>query len=268
MASKIIMLGVGNAFATRCYNTCFIINDGTTMLLVDAGGGNGILRQVEDAGISFADIHDMFVTHCHTDHIIGAVWAIRKTIQLAKSGYSNARLTIHGHDKAISTVKALCELTLATKDKKIASEIITMHRIDDGETFTAGSIKLECFDIHSSKEKQFGFKATLPSGTTIACLGDEPFNELNRATVQGSDWLMHEAFCLYSDREKFKPYEKHHSTALDAGRNAKSLNVKNLIIYHTEDKAMSTRKASYMAEAAKAFDGRIFVPDDLETIVI
>ena len=37
----ITMLGTGNALATRCYNTCFVLHscDGT-VLMVDAGGGN------------------------------------------------------------------------------------------------------------------------------------------------------------------------------------------------------------------------------------
>ena len=46
---KLIMLGTGNAMVTRCYNTCFALQEGEDFLLVDAGGGNGILRQLQDA---------------------------------------------------------------------------------------------------------------------------------------------------------------------------------------------------------------------------
>lgn len=44
---KITMLGTGNALVTRCYNTCFVIDNGQDLLLVDAGGGNGVLSQLE-----------------------------------------------------------------------------------------------------------------------------------------------------------------------------------------------------------------------------
>lgn len=67
--TQIIMLGTGNAGVTRCYNTCFAIRTAENVLLVDAGGGNGILVQLEKAGIAIERIHDMFVTHAHTDHI-------------------------------------------------------------------------------------------------------------------------------------------------------------------------------------------------------
>ena len=74
--------------------------------------------------------------------------------------------------------------------------------------------------------------------------------------------MMCEAFCLYADRDEFKPYEKNHSTALDAGK----LAVKNLILYHTEEMTLSTRRDTYTREAAQNFKGRIVVPDDLEVI--
>ena len=46
MENEIIILGTGNAMVTRCYNTCFVVRSksGATMM-VDAGGGNGILRR-------------------------------------------------------------------------------------------------------------------------------------------------------------------------------------------------------------------------------
>ncbi len=52
----ITMLGTGNALATRCYNTCFTLHCKEKVMLVDAGGGNGILTQLERAGICREDI--------------------------------------------------------------------------------------------------------------------------------------------------------------------------------------------------------------------
>ena len=92
------------------------------------------------------------------------------------------------------------------------------------------------------------------------------FSYLCREYVEGSDWLLSEAFCLYEDRERFQPYEKNHSTVLDAARLAEELKVKNLILYHTEDKTLESRRKRYTAEAESVFHGRVFVPDDLEWI--
>ena len=43
---RLHVLGTGNAMVTRCYNTCFALQSDDGLLLVDAGGGNGILRQM------------------------------------------------------------------------------------------------------------------------------------------------------------------------------------------------------------------------------
>ena len=127
---------------------------------------------------------------------------------------------------------------------------------------------MQCFDILSTKEKQFGFRLELLGGKSLVCLGDEPYKEQNRSYVEHADWLLCEAFCLYADRDEFKPYEKHHSTALDAGRLAAQLGVKILLLYHTEDKTLSVRKEKYTQAAAQALKGNVHVPADLEKIVL
>ena len=42
--------------------------------------------------------------------------------------------------------------------------------------------------------------------------------------------------------------------------------MKNLLLYHTEDRNLAIRKEAYRAEALQHFTGQVFVPDDLETI--
>ena len=42
--------------------------------------------------------------------------------------------------------------------------------------------------------------------------------------------------------------------------------MRNLVLYHTEDKTLATRREKYTAEAATHFSGNIIVPDDLEQI--
>ena len=176
------------------------------------------------------------------------------------------KLHVYSHDKVMKVVSTIINMVLAKKQLEKVEERVAFHEIADGDTFTAGDIRLTCFDIRSTKEKQFGFKAELPGGGILACLGDEPYNAANRRYVEHARWMMCEAFCLYADRDVFKPYEKCHSTALDAGKLAAELEVENLILYHTEEKTLDTRRETYTREAAMNFKGRIIVPDDLEVI--
>ena len=76
---KLTILGTGNAAVCEYYNTCFAITDdtGDRHFLIDGGGGNRILKVLKDTNINVVDIHDIFVTHEHVDHILGIVWLIR-----------------------------------------------------------------------------------------------------------------------------------------------------------------------------------------------
>ena len=267
--TQITMLGTGNATVSQIYNTCFLLQTPGSLMLVDAGGGNGILAQLKKVNVQISDIHHLFVTHAHTDHVLGVIWVIRMVAQC--KGYEGL-LHVYGNDKVMKVIKTIIDMILAKKQLAKVAERVVFHQLEDGDCFEVGDMKLECFDIQSTKEKQFGFRAELPSSDesdrplVLACLGDEPYNELNRRYIVGTDWMMCEAFCLYADRDTFKPYEKCHSTALDAGKLAEELGVKNLILYHTEEKTLANRKENYTREAAENFKGRIFVPDDLEVI--
>ena len=269
ITNQITMLGTGNATVSQIYNTCFLLKTPSTLLLVDAGGGNGILAQLKKVNVLISDIHHLFVTHAHSDHVLGVIWVIRMVAQC--KGYEGL-LHVYGNDKVMKVIKTIIDMILAKKQLAKVAERVVFHQLEDGDCFEVGDMKLECFDIQSTKEKQFGFRAELPSSDesgkplVLACLGDEPYNEQNRRYIVGADWMMCEAFCLYADRDTFKPYEKCHSTALDAGKLAEELGVKNLILYHSEEKTLANRKENYTREAAENFKGRIFVPDDLEVI--
>ena len=268
METKLTMLGTGNAMAVNCYNTCFTLEAGEGTLLVDAGGGNGILRQLRDAKIPAENIRAMYLTHGHSDHILGAIWMVRKISQMMENGTYSGAFHIYGHEKVISMLETFCTMTVPGRLMKRWGKDIEIHVVEDRQRFSVCGMELTAFDIHSTKEKQFGFYAVLPHGKTLCCLGDEPFSESCQDMAAGCDWLLSEAFCLSGMADRFRPYEKHHSTALDAGRVARDLGVRTLLLYHTEDETLKNRKETYTAEAKESFPGRVLVPEDLESYSI
>ncbi|MGN0204248.1 MAG: MBL fold metallo-hydrolase [Coprococcus sp.] len=263
---KLIMLGTGNALVTRCYNTCFAIQDDDEYFLVDAGGGNGILRQLDEAGISLDRIHHIFLTHEHTDHLLGMIWMIRMIATRMRKEEYEGDLYIYCHSDLVDTVRTIANLTLPKKFTWLFDHRILFVPLYNGDTRHILDYDVTFFDIFSTKAKQYGFTMVLKNGERLTCAGDEPLNEKCFGYAQGSSWLLHEAFCLYSQQEQYKPYEKHHSTVREACELAEYLEIPNLVLYHTEDDNISRRKALYMAEGRLYYHGNLFVPDDLECI--
>lgn len=268
VSMELIMLGTGNASVTRCYNTCYVYRAGEKYFLIDAGGGNGILTQLERADLSLQNLTGMYLTHGHTDHLLGAVWIVRMVAAAMHAGIRTEKLRIYGHEKVLHMLQTICSMCLQAKFNKYLGNEIELKVLEDGECFSELGIQFTVFDIGSVKEKQFGYRALLPDGQTIACTGDEPFHIENEAYVKGADWLLTEAFCLYEDREQFRPYEKQHSTVKDTAELAEQLKVGHLLLYHTEDKTLEQRKTRYTEEAVQFFSGKVYVPEDLERIIL
>ena len=220
---RLTALGTGNAAVTRCYNTCFLLDLPQGYLLCDAGGGNGILSQLEKAGVDLAQIHHLILTHAHSDHLLGAVWVVRMVAAAMNAGRYEGELTIWCDP---SVREGLCQMARITLQKKMTDRLgdrILFHDISDGQTDTILGRKVTFFDIHSTKMKQMGFTMELAGGGKLCCLGDEPYNPACAAYVGGADWLLCEAFCLYEDRERFKPIRKaplHRQGCLRAGAGA------------------------------------------------
>ena len=97
-------------------------------------------------------------------------------------------------------------------------------------------------------------------GTKVSFPGDEPYRE------SLYEFVLHEAFCVYDERDIFKPYEKHHSTVKDACELAQTLHIPNLVLWHTEDKDMKHRQGKYLAEGKQYYDGKLYIPEDFDVL--
>lgn len=137
--------------------------------------------------------------------------------------------------------------------------------LDDCDKHTINGIDFEFFDIQARGTKQFGFECNL-NDNRIVFLGDETLNPILSERVKNADYVMHEAFCLDQEENIFHAYEKNHSTALSSAKVMECLNVKNLILYHTEE-SHHNKKELYSKEAESVFSGNVIVPDDMEEII-
>ena len=220
----------------------------------------------EKVGINWKDVKHIFVTHKHIDHLLGMIWMIRLICQNMAAGKYEGEAYIYGHEEVIEMLETICKMLLQSKQTKYINDRLHLVVVNDGQTKEIIGKKVTFFDIHSTKAKQFGYMMELDENRKLTCCGDETYNEANEKYALKSDYLLHEAFCLYNQADIFHPYEKHHSTVKDACQLAEKLKVKNVVLYHSEDQNIENRKELYTKEGKAYFSGKIYVPNDLETI--
>ena len=265
---KLIFLGTGHALAYHCYTTCLALTDGERTFVTDGGGGNGVFMQMERANMRPDEVTDLFISHAHTDHLIGAIWLVRVIgHQFDRSGRTTP-LHVYGHASVLETFRTICNLLVGGQVLSHFDKDIIFHAVESGDTHTIGQWQVTFFDTGAAKTTQYGWRATLENGKTLVFLGDEPLTDVGLPYAKNADYLVHEAMCLEADADKYHPHRIHHSSVVDAANNATRAGAKHLILFHAEDKDLDTRKARYTAEAAAHFDGPVDAPDDLDVFIL
>lgn len=266
---KITILGTGHGTATKCYNTCFALSKNGEYFLVDAGGGNGILNQLESAKISNDKIQAMFVSHTHTDHIMGAVWVIRVIGRKYLVEDYNKEFYIYGNNEVIEAIRQICDAVLPEKFNQLFDDKIKLVEVDTGDSIEILENKVTFFDINAKKVKQTGFSMWINDKEKFTFIGDEVCSETTEEYVENSKWLFADAYMAGEEAEIYNPIKRHHhSTVKFTASLCQRLNVKNVILSHTIDTNLENRKKTFTEDAQKYFSGNIFVPDDLENIEI
>ena len=168
--------------------------------MVDAGGGNGILKILTNMQVPLEHIHHIFVTHAHTDHVLGIGRMVRMIAKMKKDQYVGDA-HIYCHSELIETIRTLCRLTIQDKFYNMIGNRIHLEEVKDGETRHILSYDVDILRYPLHEVKTVRIHATLNNGRKLTCAGDEPYNPVcERSMSAVSDWLLHEAFCLYAER--------------------------------------------------------------------
>lgn len=263
--SKLIMLGTGAGFNKYFYNTCFVINHNDKNFLIDAGGSQEISYRLLEKNIELTEIHDIFISHSHTDHILGLIWLFK-----AFSAFGVFRkiqkLNIYCNQSVCDAIKGICKYTLPQRHIEKLQKCLNFIIIKPGDKLNIIGLDFSFFDSFDEGNNLTCFE-TIIDGKSLVFLGDATCNNKNYDILKKKDYVMHEAFCLDKDADIYKPYEKHHSTVKSICESLKDFNIKNLILYHTVDDYKDSRKKEYLEEVKMCdYKGNVIVPEDMEEI--
>ena len=265
--NKLIMLGIGNGGTLDLYNTCFVIQNDNGNFLVDTGGSIEIIKRLKNIDININEIKHIFISHSHTDHILGFIWMLKKIGVDVVNGKIKNKINVYCNDVVYEAIIEVSKYVISEKILKSAFSVINFHVLNNEEEVQINGINYKFFDINAKGTKQFGFECII-NGKKLTFLGDETIKIQLYERIRNVDYVMHEAFCLDSEESIFHAYQKNHSTVKSACEIMNILDVKNLILYHTEESHGIERKKLYTQEALEVFRGNVYVPDEYEIIEI
>lgn len=264
---KIIMIGTGNGGTMNLYNTCFVIQNENGNFLIDTGGSIEIIKRLNQVDIDYKSIRHIFISHSHTDHILGIFWLFKKISIDVMNGDIKEKINLYCNDVVYQAIREVEKYILPDKLIDAIYSIVDFKVLNDGDKYNINGVNYTFFDIQAKGTKQFGFECSL-NNKKLAFLGDETLNPNLYDRIKSFDYVMHEAFCLDSEENIFHAYEKNHSTTKSVSEVMNKLDIRNLILYYTEESHKDERKKLYIEEAQSYFNGNVIVPNDLEIIEI
>lgn len=127
------MLGVGNGGTEQLYNTCFVIQNEKGNFLVDTGGSIEIIPRLRKVGIDYISLRHIFISHSHTDHVLGLFWLFKKISRDAMHGLIKDKINVYCNDVVYETIKVVADHILPKKLMDAIYNVANFHILNIGD---------------------------------------------------------------------------------------------------------------------------------------
>lgn len=237
------------------------LSDWVNELFIDTGWWMELMKRIVNGQ---EQVQHLYMTHCHSDHMIGFVHVLRAIKTRPLQVYCTETL-----EKKLETLMEIVGKWKYYKNNKENGNI-SINYITESSIFNIWNWIIQPVNLFSQKEEQHGFMLT-QWDKKLVFFGDESVDILKRNDLEvysWADWLLCESFCTHDHIELRKPYDKQHITARDAWGIATTLHVKNLILSHIDDFTddRHLQLSDIKEDAQQTYNWNIIVPHDSQTI--
>lgn len=275
---EVITLGTGFPTPTmRRFGPATLVKAGKEILLFDAG--RGASQRIWQTGTPMGSIGGMFITHLHSDHIVGIpdVWLtgwLPSPFGLRKApmrvwGPKGTKAMMTGLESAYAW-----DIETRVADQKLAREPVAVDttEIQEGVIFDRNGVKVTAFEVdHGELIKPcFGYRIDY-DGRSVTISGDTKFSENLIKHATGTDLLIHQAAMakdeLLEKSISFRYIMDHHTKPDEVGVVFARTKPKLAALYHivllTDGKIPAPTEADVAERARSKYQGPMVIAEDL-----
>lgn len=254
---NVTLLGTGSPSPSlERFGPSTLVQAGGQTLIFDAG--RGALQRLSQVGIRFGEVQAVFLTHLHSDHIVGLP-------DLWLTGWLLSRrekpLSIFGPAGTAEMMKDLKEafqfdIRIRVKDNKLSpagAEVQTTD-IKQGVIYEAQGVRVTAFEVdHGLVSPAFGYRVDY-AGRSVVLSGDTRFSTNLIKFAEHADLVVHEV-ADEADR---------HTTPEEAGQVFQRLRPKLAVYSHILFRGLG----ELVTRTRATYSGPLLVGEDLMRFVI
>jgi ribonuclease Z len=249
--------------------------------LVEAGGerflfdaGRGFMQRLVQAGFPMNAVSKLFLTHLHSDHVIGvpdlmlSPWAAapERKVPLEVWGPEGTRDMMRHLEEAF----AFDVHMRRDVDESFSPEGIRMvvHEIQPGKVYEKNGVTVTAFLVsHGLVKPSYGYRVDY-AGRSVALSGDTSPSDNLVAVCKGVDVLIHEAIDpevlrrLVPDKRRVDAIVERHTTPEQAAEVFSKVSPRLAVFSH------SPGTAAIVEQTRRSYRGRVEMGEDLMVIDI
>jgi len=272
---KVTLLGTGcPPPVMNRFGPSILVEAGEQKLIFDVG--RGALQRLTQIKVGPRELHGVFLTHLHSDHLVGFP-------DLWLTGWVNGRrdkpLKVFGPKgtaKMMSHLEQAFEYDIKIRlyDDRVPLEGIILEPADisEGVVYEKNGVKVTAFEVdHAPIKPAFGYRIDY-AGRSVVVSGDTRYSENLIKYAEGADLLIHEVVAPESLKraqyaeERSRTILNHHTTPEQAGKIFSMIKPKLAVYYHFV--LPNATEQDLVPPTRKTYSGPLELGEDLMVIEV
>lgn len=274
---RVTLLGTGSpAPNLRRFGPGVLVQAGGKTLLIDCG--RGVTQRLRQAGLKLGQVDALFITHLHSDHIVGIpdLWLTG----WLEADYAQRRgpFVVYGPTGTRGLMDGLTQafdwdIKARIADQNLKPEVIRaeVNEFQQGVIFDQGGVRVTAITVDHGEllNPAFGFRIDY-AGRAVTISGDTRFSENLISHAKGSDLLIHQVAAVRPELLKnpvIKVILAHHTKPDEAGVVFSRVQPKLAVFYHFVLLGMPgtppVNEKDVLEQARQTYDGPMLAGEDL-----